>query len=680
MGFLEVGVPLTWAESEKYRKYVKKHGIIQFNHLFNRLKDRKQDAFRWGDEMEYIIIRMTKNEGPFLSLRAREILEEADKLVSNENMEMGVILHPEYGSFMIEATPKLPYKNFVKDLVGVEENMVQRRKLIEKVLGKDEFLFSIGNFPLLGAKNYVDPPLPTKEPLSKSQYLSDSLINPHPRFGTLTRNIRERRGSNVDIRIPIFRDLNTDKELKEIHMDAMAFGMGCACLQVTFQARNLHEARCLYDQLAVLSPIMMALTAATPFYRGMISNIDCRWDVIAASVDDRTPGERGEAKLKKGEQRIYKSRYGSIDTYLCQCNKWLEQKYNDIDLVIDKDAYTMLRENKIDSRLASHIAHLWIRDPLVIFRDRVEQVNDKKQSDHFENIQSTNWQSVRFKPPPPDSNIGWRVEFRTMEIQLTDFENAAYVVFIALLNRSILSFRLNLYTFLSQVDVNMKRAQQFDAVNTQKFWFKLPKICPKGCPKNNRTNYKPVIKEMKIEEIMCGNDEHPGLIGIVRLYLEKIKCSGRTRCLVERYLNFLTKRATGEIFTAAQWMRQFVQKHDEYKGDSLLSPKIIRDLLIRCDQIAHGDPQHTLFGPFQNPRCTKNPAEDSNPEMVSTFFDVQTTKEIFKVKEEIMDLEIVGTPGYTKIEPIENEDQITPEKEIPDIKIPTAKKKLFQGH
>lgn len=51
-------------------------------------------------------------------------------------------------------------------------------------------------------------------------------------------------------------------------MDAMAFGMGCCCLQVTFQCRNIDEARHLYDQLAILSPIMLALTAASPFFKG----------------------------------------------------------------------------------------------------------------------------------------------------------------------------------------------------------------------------------------------------------------------------------------------------------------------------------------------------------------------------------------------------------------------------
>ena len=33
-----------------------------------------------------------------------------------------------------------------------------------------------------------------------------------------------------------------------------------------------------------------------------------------------------------------------------------------------------------------------------------------------QNIQSTNWQTLRFKPPPPGTDIGWRVEFRPTEV------------------------------------------------------------------------------------------------------------------------------------------------------------------------------------------------------------------------------------------------------------------------
>lgn len=42
-----------------------------------------------------------------------------------------------------------------------------------------------------------------------------------------------------------------------VYMDAMGFGMGCCCLQLTFQACNITEARTLYDQLTPLCPIMV---------------------------------------------------------------------------------------------------------------------------------------------------------------------------------------------------------------------------------------------------------------------------------------------------------------------------------------------------------------------------------------------------------------------------------------
>ena len=35
------------------------------------------------------------------------------------------------------------------------------------------------------------------------------------------------------------------------------------------------------------------MTAASPFWRGYIADVDCRWNVIAGSVDDRTVEERG---------------------------------------------------------------------------------------------------------------------------------------------------------------------------------------------------------------------------------------------------------------------------------------------------------------------------------------------------------------------------------------------------
>merc|ERR1719487_720733 len=82
-------------------------------------------------------------------------------------------------------------------------------------------------------------------------------------------------------------------------MDCMAFGMGCCCLQITWQARDIEESRNLYDQLAVLSPLMLALSAACPIFKGKLVDTDVRWRVIAAAVDDRTAAEMGTRPLEE---------------------------------------------------------------------------------------------------------------------------------------------------------------------------------------------------------------------------------------------------------------------------------------------------------------------------------------------------------------------------------------------
>jgi hypothetical protein len=203
----------------------------------------------------------------------------------------------------------------------------------------------------------------------------------------------------------------TDETLRAaIHMDAMAFGMGCCCLQITFQAKDVDESRYMYDQLAVMAPIMMALTAATPIQKGRLADTDCRWGIISESVDCRTPAERGRddpnapyADLNaNGQRRIYKSRYDSISTYIYQgisaeeaeanglSNRVLNM-YNDIPVPVDEESYKQLREAGVDPALAQHVAHLFIRDPLVVFTGYVEEVDDETQTDHWESIQSTNW-------------------------------------------------------------------------------------------------------------------------------------------------------------------------------------------------------------------------------------------------------------------------------------------------
>ena len=198
-------------------------------------------------------------------------------------------------------------------------------------------------------------------------------------FQNLSRNIRLRRGEKVAMNIPVFMDQNTKdphQALVErygqeaasaskpghIYMDAMGFGMGMSCLQLTFQACHVQEAVRLYDQLATLCPIMLALTAANPILRGYLADTDCRWNIISGSVDCRTRQERGiEPITPEGAKfgLIDKSRYDSISSYLSDCS--LTSNYNDTPLVHDPETYKTLKEAGINELMAKHVAHLFIR-------------------------------------------------------------------------------------------------------------------------------------------------------------------------------------------------------------------------------------------------------------------------------------------------------------------------------
>ncbi|XP_066171046.1 glutamate--cysteine ligase catalytic subunit isoform X4 [Sylvia atricapilla] len=528
MGLLSQGSPLSWEETRRYAEHVRRHGIIQFLHIYRALRDRHKDVLKWGDEVEYMLVKFDhENKKVRLILCGEEVVQTLQDKGEKVNPNHPTLWRPEYGSYMIEGTPGKPYGGTMSDFNTVQDNMRKRRQEAASMLKENEAVCTVTSFPRLGCPGFTLPeykPTPVEEGASKSLFFPDEAINKHPRFSTLTRNIRHRRGEKVVINVPIFKDKNTPSPFIEtfpnddgeaakaskpdyIYMDAMGFGMGNCCLQVTFQACSISEARYLYDQLATICPIVMALSAASPFYRGYVSDIDCRWGVISASVDDRTREERG-----------------------------------------------------------------------------------------LENIQSTNWQTMRFKPPPPNSDIGWRVEFRPMEVQLTDFENSAYVVFVVLLTRVILSYKLDFLIPLSKVDENMKVAQKRDAVRQGMFYFRKD-ICKggnavvDGCgsAQNGTGTDTEEYTLMSIDTIINGKEGvFPGLIPILNSYLENMEVDVDTRCTILNYLKLIKKRASGELMTVARWMREFIAQHPDYKQDSVITDEINYSLMWKCNQIAQG--------------------------------------------------------------------------------------------
>merc|ERR1719183_1333183 len=110
---------------------------------------------------------------------------------------------------MMEGTPSLPYGGYTSSLLQMEHNMRLRRARVLAALKPNEIAPTVVNFPLMGVGEFTHPPAPAGGPASESDSVPDTVINKHPRFGTLTSNIRARRGSKVDIRIPQFKDDQT---------------------------------------------------------------------------------------------------------------------------------------------------------------------------------------------------------------------------------------------------------------------------------------------------------------------------------------------------------------------------------------------------------------------------------------------------------------------------------------
>lgn len=721
MGLLSLGTPLDWHKSKKFNDHVRENGIEQLINIFRQHGNRENDHFYWGDEVEYMLVDIDNDKRTArLAIDNDHILDDLNDPnkpeISGKAIDNNVSFHPEYGRYMIEATPLTPYDgDSLDDYLYVEENMIKRREISQSELPSNIIPLTFTAFPRMGCGIFTSPPAKPIGPASQSLFLPDEIINRHVRFPTLTANIRKRRGMKVAINLPIYPDENTklmddsipNRDLfpsdlepflgsskpGHVYMDSMGFGMGLSCLQVTMQALNLSQVRYLYDSFVSLTPVMLAISAAAPIFKGFLVDQDVRWNVISGAVDDRTCFERdvepfegidyfggldvsqkikshlkhlGGGKGVDGDklvnefgdteittvdgkplQKIPKSRYDSVDSYLSDAdyhiNPYFDETYNDIFSPINKKVFDQLKATELfDDVLAHHFAHLFIRDPLVIFNERVDQDNTL-ENDHFENIQLTNWQTLRFKPPAlyPSGTTseelakkpGWRVEFRPLEIQLSDFENAAYSLFIILVGKAILKYNPDFYIPILKVDQNMATAHKVDAAINQRFWFKNPtrwsmsnedfkgydlswfdrfihdgndlfnengvylngysQRNDSSCTLETSGELGPNEVKMSANELINGTDKFPGLIRmVVKLVATELIPESRTNNMkhckntgtaeelwtLQSYLRLISGRASGRIPTIAHFWRDFVLKHPGYHKDSKVSDEINYDM------------------------------------------------------------------------------------------------------
>lgn len=464
MGFLSFVEqnPLSIEELEKVKRDLKKDGVIQFLNLYKKFHnvDYSETDLFFGYEIEAHILKKSDQAHKY------DEKDPYDQGIYKLDCNIGEMKQKfngfnfvdEYGAWMLEAIPENPLNSFINGC-GTYSSLRSLKDTFKKVIRQDNEVLLGSVYPKMATdaykyqfsgKNYIEK---KNNKVSLSKYQDDSIINSHQRFLTLTENVRVRRGENPNIVYPLYKDINTemDKPLYnepnpgQIHLDAFSHGMGQNCLQITFASANMDKARWMYDQFSVISPMMMALSAASPVYKGKLADLDTRWKIIENSTDDRTERMRKEGAVAKG-------RFSHINFYISN-DKRNKSKYNNLKCTYNKSIRMFMKKQgkemgiNLDKQLLDHYAYLFVRDPLVVYPSRIK-INNEEMTDHFENIQSTNWNNVRFKPPPSfDSTIGWRVEFRVLDSQLTPERSFLFIHSIQLFARMIAddSFGLNFY-------------------------------------------------------------------------------------------------------------------------------------------------------------------------------------------------------------------------------------------
>ena len=289
MGYLiDTSSTLPFSEVQQLSAFIKENGILQFLHLYKKFHNISQSKIFWGDEIEMHLVHIDPTTNHVkLQLNNEYIFDN----FSSKNI---FSLQPEYGAWMIETVPKDPYEFSGNPNIPLQ-NFLARRQILNSMCNEGDIIFAGTTFPTLKIQDYFIPKTKIKENSMDSLDTGDSseeeekdekssqkqkpskigyeLLAPHPRYSALCDTIRQRRGDDVSILIPIFQDKHTSmqKSLEEpfpgcIHMDETIYGTANTSLQVTFGTRNIQEARYLTDQMAIFSSIMLPLSAASPIF------------------------------------------------------------------------------------------------------------------------------------------------------------------------------------------------------------------------------------------------------------------------------------------------------------------------------------------------------------------------------------------------------------------------------
>jgi glutamate--cysteine ligase catalytic subunit len=321
--------------------------------------------------------------------------------------------------------------------------------------------------------------------------------------------------------------------------------------------------------------------------------------LICQGVDDRTDDEQNP----QSTNYICKSRYSPAYSYISDSFHSHDFNNDYPAFPINKEYYDEFIKNGMSAKLSQHFANVLVRDPLVIFSEKIE-INDIKDMTHFETINSSNWNSVRFKlPRVSDGDNCFKVEIRPCDLQMTPYENTSMIAFILGLHAIIMRYDTNFIMPISKVDINFERSYLNDAINTQKFYWRInsvkgDKMQQLGFGKYNsyteeqreKITYEEDqenIKELTINEIIngCERYNYPGILHIV---IDAMKEYYKAEELIE-YIKFVGKRASGELWTGAKFVRNFIMNNKLYKHDSIIGQELAYELVCLVEKIQNGE-------------------------------------------------------------------------------------------
>ncbi|GME49167.1 glutamate-cysteine ligase [Neofusicoccum parvum] len=534
----------------------------------------------WGDEIEYTLLEVDDaTKTVKFCLRSPELLHRLPS-----EAETGTYT-PELVKFQIESQPSRPFSSSVESMLSVEADMASRRAVLKTRLAPNQHALSITTSPRLGSAADTSASLTT----------SPALLSTGARYRACQHNIVARRGATLPepyATLPLHVDAHTlssptlppfaDPAAAAVRFAAaeMLLGGALCCLQTTFQAADAAAARALHDALVPLAPLLLALTAATPALRGMLVATDVRWGLVAALTDDRTAGERREGR--------WRARYGAAEGYVAE----------GVGGRGGGEVARRLEAGGVDAVAAGYLARVVGRVPLVYpvgglgaLRGEVkgeEEVMGSGAGDggrhvNFDVLHGGLFPSVKLKlPDPGNPELGWRVEFRVMENQISDFENAAFAVVLMLVRLVVERYGVEFYMPMEKVWENMDRAHVRDAVRQQQFWWRVD-------------GEEGKVALLTVGEIFNGCASFKGLMQLVADWMKDEGVSAEERARLQPYLDLVSGRASGRLWTTARFIREFVTQHSRYSGDSQVSEEICYDLVQEMVQITNGKRDSRLF-------------------------------------------------------------------------------------